>query len=100
MTFTVRILKSGLLAKSDIESYFGAIATAQETVDRCSCVVGMQGKPARQDFYLPHPLLMNPEQINQRMKLKRILECIDGPIERMSADLESIKDGFECKLST
>ena len=47
MAFTVRRLKSGLLAKSDIESFFGAIATAQETVDRCSCVVGMQGKLAR-----------------------------------------------------
>jgi hypothetical protein len=45
-------------------------------------------------------LLMNSEQINQRMDLKRLLECIDGPIERMSADLESIKDGFECKLLT
>jgi hypothetical protein len=98
MTFTVRRLKSGLLAKSDIESYFGAVATAQETVDRCSCLVGMQGKPARQDVYLSHLLLMNSEQINQRMDLKRLLECIDGPIERMSADLESIKDGFECKL--
>ena len=47
MTFTVRILKSGLLAKSDIEPFFGAIATAQKIVDRCSCVVGMQGKLAR-----------------------------------------------------
>jgi hypothetical protein len=100
MTFTARILQSGLLAKSDIESYFGAIATAQETVNRCSCIVGMQGKPARQDVYLLHPLLMNSEQINQRLDLKRLLECIDGPIERMSVDLESIKDGFECKLLT
>jgi len=100
MTSTVRRLKSGLLAKSDIESYFGAIATAHETVDRCSCMVGMQGKPARQDVYLLHPLLMNSEQINQRMDSKRLLECIDGPIERISADLENIKDGFECKLLT
>jgi hypothetical protein len=43
-------------------------------------------------------LLMNPEQINRRMDVKRLLECIDGPIERMSVNLESIKDGFECKL--
>lgn len=50
MTFTVRRLKSGLLAKSDIESYFGAIATAQESVDRGSSVVGMQGKLAPQNL--------------------------------------------------
>ena len=94
----MRRLKSGLLAKSDIESYFGAIATAQVTVDRCSCMIGMQGKPARQNFCLLNSLPMNLEQINQRMDLKRLLECMNGPIERMSANLESIKDDFECKL--
>jgi hypothetical protein len=40
----VRIIKSGLLAKSDLDSYFAAIATAQETVDRCSALVSMQGQ--------------------------------------------------------
>ena len=79
-------MKSALLEKSDIESHFGAIATAQETVDRCSYVVGMQGKLARQDFYLLNSLLMNLGQINQRMDLKRLLECINGPIERMNDD--------------
>lgn len=44
--FIVRRLKSGLLAQSDIESYFDAIAVAQETIDRCSSIVGMQGRPA------------------------------------------------------
>ncbi|KAH6670150.1 hypothetical protein B0J14DRAFT_517196 [Halenospora varia] len=78
----MRRLKSGFLAKSDIESYFSAIATAQETVDRCSCMVEMQ------------------EKLNQRMDLKRLLECIDGPMERISADLESIKDGFESSKRT
>ncbi|KAH6665987.1 hypothetical protein B0J14DRAFT_678599 [Halenospora varia] len=63
----MRRLKSGFLAKSDIKSYFSTIATAQETVDHCSCMVEMQD-------------------------LKRLLECIDGLIERISADLESIKD--------
>ena len=29
--------------------------------------------------------------------MKRLLECIDGPIERISADLINIKDDFECK---
>lgn len=71
MTFTVRRLKSGLLAKSDIESYFSALATAQETVDRCSCVVGMQGKLARLDIYLLNSLSINIEQINQHMGLKK-----------------------------
>jgi hypothetical protein len=46
MTFTVRRLKSGLLAKSDIESCFSAIAVAQETVVRCSSIVEMEGRPA------------------------------------------------------
>ena len=41
---------------------------------------------------------MSLEQINQRMDLKRLLKCIDGPIKRMSADLVNIKDDFECKL--
>ena len=86
MIFTVRRLKSVFLEKSDIESFFDAIATAQDIVDRCSRVVGMQGKLTRQNFYLLNSLLMNLEQINQRTDLKRLLECIDGPIERMSAD--------------
>lgn len=98
MTFTERILKSGILAKSDIESYYNAIAIAQEIVDRCSCMIGMQGKLTRQNFYLLNSLLMNLEQINQRTDLKRLLECIDGPIERMSANLINIKDDLECKL--
>ena len=38
-----RILKSGLLTTTDLESCFGAIATAEETVDRCANLVGMQG---------------------------------------------------------
>ena len=41
---------------------------------------------------------MNLGQINQRMDLKGLLECIDDPIERMSTDLVNIKDVFECKL--
>ena len=98
MTFTERILKSGILAKSDIESYYNAIAIAQEIVDRCSCMIGMQGKLIRQNFYLLNSLLMNLEQINQRKDLKRLLERIDGPIERMSANLINIKDDLECKL--
>ncbi len=44
MSSPERILESGLLAKSDLESYFSAISTAQETVDRCSNLVGMQGQ--------------------------------------------------------
>lgn len=40
-----RIAKSGLLRLSDIESHFGAIATAQENVDRCTRMVEMQGRP-------------------------------------------------------
>jgi hypothetical protein len=47
IAFTVRRLKSGLLAQSDIESYFGNVAAAQETVDRCSNVVGIQGRATR-----------------------------------------------------
>lgn len=74
---TIRRLKSRLLAKSDIELYFSIIAITQETVDRCSCVVGME------------------EQINQRINLKKILECIDGPIKRMSTDLKGISDSFQ-----
>lgn len=41
---------------------------------------------------------MNLEQINQCMNLKRLLECIDDSIKRMSADLINIKIDFECKL--
>ncbi|PVH75975.1 ankyrin [Cadophora sp. DSE1049] len=73
----MRRLKSGLLPQSAIESSFDAIGTAQEAVDRCSSMVGMQS------------------QIDQHVGLKRLLECIDGPIERMSADLASLTDGFE-----
>jgi hypothetical protein len=51
MALIVRRLKSGLLAESHIESYFDAIAAAQENVDRCSNMVAMQGTPARQDIY-------------------------------------------------
>ena len=52
MIFIVRRLRSGLLAQSDIESYFDAIAAAQETVDHCSSIVGMQGKPIRDICFL------------------------------------------------
>ena len=44
MRLIERVLKSGLLGKSDLESYFAAIGTAEETVDRCSNLVGMQGQ--------------------------------------------------------
>ena len=44
--FIVRRLKSGLLARSDIKSYLDAIATAQETIDRCSSIVRMQDRPS------------------------------------------------------
>ncbi len=47
MTFTMRRLKSELLTKSDIESFFDVIAIAQEIVDRCFCVIEMQDKLAR-----------------------------------------------------
>ena len=43
--FIVRRLKSGLLVQSHIESYFDTIAVSQVTVDRCSNIVGMQGRP-------------------------------------------------------
>lgn len=32
------------------------------------------------------------------MELKRLLKCIDGPVERMSAGLASLTDGFESEL--
>ena len=51
MKFTVRILKSGLLSKSDVEPYFDAIITAQKVVDRCFDMVEIQNKLARQDYY-------------------------------------------------
>ena len=37
-----RIIKSGLLAKSDLESYFQDIIKMQETVHRCSAIVNMR----------------------------------------------------------
>jgi hypothetical protein len=43
MNSTERALKSGLLAVSDLETSFSAIAPAQEIVDRCSNMVGMRG---------------------------------------------------------
>lgn len=98
MTFTKRILKNEILAKSDIESYYDAIVIAQKIVDRCFCMIGMQNKFIRQNFYLLNFLLMNLEQINQRTNLKRFLECIDGPIKRMNADLINIKNDLKCKL--
>lgn len=33
------------------------------------------------------------------MDLKRLVKCIDGPIERMNNDLTNLADGFESKLS-
>lgn len=83
---------------SDIEPYFDAIGTAQETVDRCSNMVEMQGKPIWQSTCFDILLLTNTEHMDQHMDLKRLLECIDGPIQRLSVDLEGLKDGFQCKL--
>lgn len=92
ITLVVRILKSGLLGKSDIESYFNTIISTQEIVDRCSSMVGMQGTL----FWFLQTFLTSVESINQHMDLKRLLKCIDGPIERISAGLDSVKDGLEC----
>jgi hypothetical protein len=91
-------LKSALLARSDIEPYFDAIGIAQETIDRCSNMVEMQGRPIWPHAYFGILLLTNSEHIDQHMDLRKLLECIDGPMQRLSTDLESIKDGFECKL--
>ena len=44
ITFTARRLKSGLLSSSDLESYFAAVGTAQETVDRYATLAGMKSK--------------------------------------------------------
>lgn len=57
MIFTVRRLKNGLLNKSNIEPFFGAIATAQETVDRCSRMIEMRNKFTRQiaEFFTNEP---------------------------------------------
>ena len=98
MKFTERILKNAFLTKSDIESYFDAIAVAQETVDCCSYMIEMQNKFVWQDLYLLNFLLMNLKQINQRINLKKLLECIDDPIEQINANLANIKDDFDCKL--
>ena len=43
---------------SDIESYFGAIATAQENVDRCTGMAQMQGRAVCQDKFLLGILLL------------------------------------------
>lgn len=83
---------------SDLESYFDAIGTAQESVDRCSNMVGMQGRPIWRNIYFDILLVTNSEHIDQHKDLKRLLGCIDGLIQRLSADFENIKDGFECKL--
>lgn len=45
--FPVRRLKSGLLPQAAIESSFDAIRTAQEVVDCCSSMVGMQSMRGR-----------------------------------------------------
>lgn len=36
--------------------------------------------------------------MNQRMNLKKLLECVDDSIKRMNANLINIKNDFECKL--
>lgn len=69
-----RIIKSGLLASSDLDPYFGAIATAQETVDRCLALVGVQ------------------DQVERHTELKRLLEHIDSPLRRLTEDFGSVKD--------
>lgn len=45
--FIERMSKSAFLGQSDIEPHFGAIAIAQENVDRCTRMVEMQGRPVR-----------------------------------------------------
>ncbi|KAH8589487.1 hypothetical protein B0O99DRAFT_333678 [Bisporella sp. PMI_857] len=72
-----RALKSGLLAISDLETSFSAIAPAQEIVDRCSNIVGMR------------------DHIEKHKELKELLGCINSPLKRLTEDFKRFKDGFE-----
>ena len=42
MRIIVRVIKVGLLAQSELESYFSSITNAQEDVDRCLPLVDTQ----------------------------------------------------------
>ncbi|KIM92814.1 hypothetical protein OIDMADRAFT_107066 [Oidiodendron maius Zn] len=77
-----RIIKSGLLAKTDLESYFQNIIKTQETVDRCSDLVNMRF------------------QIDAHEEMKCLLEQMDSPIQRLSDELRNIKDGLDTSKRT
>ncbi|MCJ1248784.1 hypothetical protein MMC30_006003 [Trapelia coarctata] len=72
-----RILKSGLLSESDLEDHFGRIRTEQATVDHCIVLVDEQ------------------HQINRHDELTRLLNEIDGPLNRMSDSLRNVQDNLE-----
>ena len=81
MAFIVHRLKSRLLVQSDIESYFDTITAAQETVDRCSNIVRIQGKPSNRASASCILLLIDSEYIDQSLDLKKLLEYIDRLIQ-------------------
>jgi hypothetical protein len=94
-----RIIKSGLLAKSDLESYFQNIIKMQEIVDRCSALVNMRCEYQS----IGHSLqrisgLTGIVQIDAHEEMKRLLEQMDSPMQRLSDELRNIKDGLDSKL--
>ncbi|KAK7403729.1 hypothetical protein QQX98_010501 [Neonectria punicea] len=69
-----RVLKSGVLASSDLDSAFAAISEAQGGVDRCSTIFGLQA------------------QLEKHNELKRMLKDFDTPVNRWNEALSRITD--------
>ncbi|RDW58400.1 hypothetical protein BP5796_12330 [Coleophoma crateriformis] len=88
----VRGSNIGVLPNPDTDKYFGAVAVAQNVVDYCYTVIGMQGRHATNTAcYII--LLIDQEEINQHEDLEKLLQCIDGPLIRV--DLRNFEAGLQ-----
>ncbi|OCK86125.1 hypothetical protein K432DRAFT_341989, partial [Lepidopterella palustris CBS 459.81] len=77
-----RILKSGLLAGSEFDTYLNDIRTAQDGVDKCTVLADRH------------------DQIHNYAELKRLLADIDAPVRRMNNDLKNIQDDLQASKRT
>lgn len=72
-----RILKSGVLAETQLVSCLNDIYAAENDVGRCMALVDRHDK------------------IDNHAELKRLLACINAPLRRMNDDLKNIHDDLQ-----
>jgi hypothetical protein len=88
-------MKSALSLHSDLESNFDFVNIAYENVKNCSALVGIQSSVVPLTKVKKISLIVYLDQIHNHVELKRILQQIDTPLQRLSEDLKQVTDNLE-----